>query len=91
MPTPRFRRPKPFGSRSKTSEVLEPKKSFFIICEGEKTEKQYFDGIFNYRSDLKIHQLVDIVVIEQAEGQTHIPHPFHIVNVYKTFGKPRRL
>lgn len=24
--------------------------------------------------------MVDIVVIEQAEGQTHIPHPLHIVN-----------
>ncbi|WP_084389102.1 RloB family protein [Fusibacter sp. 3D3] len=51
-----------------------------MICEGEKTENQYFKGIFNHRAALKIHQLIDIVVIEQEEGVTHIPHPVHIVN-----------
>lgn len=80
MAVPRFRKPKPFGSRSEMSEISQPKKSFYIICEGEKTEKQYFNGIFNFRSVLKINQLIDIVVIEQAEGQEHIPHPVHIVN-----------
>lgn len=80
MATPRFRKPKTFGSRSEMSEISEPKKSFYIICEGEKTEKQYFNGVFNYRAELKIHQLIDIVVIEQDEGQEHIPHPVHIVN-----------
>jgi hypothetical protein len=80
MKTPRFRKPKPFGSRSEMSEISEPKKSFYIICEGEKTEKQYFNGVFNFRNELKIHQLIDIVVIEQEEGQKHLPHPVHIVN-----------
>lgn len=41
MATPRFRKPKPFGARSEKSEISEPKKSFFIICEGEKTENQF--------------------------------------------------
>lgn len=80
MATPRFRKPKPFGARSEKSEISEPKKSFFIICEGEKTENQYFNGVFNYRTELKIHQLIDIVVIEQEEGEIHVPHPVHIVN-----------
>ena len=80
MSIPKFRKPKPFGSRSEMSEISEPKKSFYIICEGEKTEKQYFNGVFNYRSELKIHQLIDIVVIEQEEGREHVPHPVHIVN-----------
>lgn len=80
MVTPRFRKPKPFGSRSEQSESSKPKKSFYIICEGEKTEKQYFDGIFNHRRSLNIDQFIDIVVIEQEEGVTHIPHPVHIVD-----------
>lgn len=80
MAIPRFRKPKPFGSRSEMSEVSEPKKSFYIICEGEKTENQYFNGVFNHRTELKINQLIDIVVIEQEEGKTHIPHPVHILD-----------
>ncbi len=80
MTTPRFRKPKPFGRRSEVSGTSEPKKSFYIICEGEKTEKQYFNGIFNYRKELKINQLVDIIVMEQEEGKKHVPHPVHIVN-----------
>lgn len=80
MPTPKFRKPKPFGNRSEQSESSEPKKSFYIICEGEKTEKQYFDSVFNNRRDLKINQLIDIVVVEQEEGVKHIPHPVHIVD-----------
>jgi len=80
MATARFRKPKPFGSRSETSEVSEPKKSFYIVCEGEKTENQYFNGVFNHRSALKINQLIDIVVIEQEEGAPHVPHPKHLVD-----------
>lgn len=80
MATPRFRKPKPFGSRSEISGVSEPKKSFYIICEGEKTEKQYFNGVFTHRIELKISQLIDIVVIEQEEGKEHVPHPVHIVD-----------
>lgn len=80
MATPKFRKPRPFGSRSEMSEVSEPKKSFYIICEGEKTENQYFNGVFNHRAELKISQLIDIVVIEQEEGKEHVPHPVHIVD-----------
>lgn len=80
MATPRFRKPKTFGSRSEMSEIFEPKKSFYIICEGEKTENQYFNGVFNNRAELRINQLVDIVVMEQEEGQRHVPHPVHIVD-----------
>lgn len=79
MITPRFRKPRPYGKRSEVSETTEPKKRFYIVCEGQKTENQYFNGIFNYRTQLKINQLVDIIVMEQA-GEKHVPHPVHIVN-----------
>ncbi|MGM0380117.1 MAG: RloB family protein [Bacillota bacterium] len=49
-----------------------------MICEGQKTEKQYFKGIFNNRVELGINQLIDIVVIEQLDQ--HIPHPLHLAS-----------
>lgn len=80
MATPKFRKPKDFGKRSEVSGISEPKKRFYIVCEGVKTEKQYFDGIFNYRSELNINQLVDIIVLEQEEGREHVSHPVHLVD-----------
>lgn len=75
MTRPSFRKPRPFGSRSEQSGSLKPRKRFYIICEGEKTEKQYFQGVFNDRISLGIHQLIDIVVVEQDDSHIHIPHP----------------
>jgi len=83
MTRPRFRAPKPFNKRSKESQSMNAKKSFFIICEGEKTEKQYFKGIFNNRIKLDIHQLIDIKVIDQIG--THIPHPLHLARACKWY------
>jgi|LGOV01.1.fsa_nt_gb hypothetical protein len=77
----KFRQPKPFNKRSEISESEKVKKSFYIICEGEKTEKEYFEGIFNNRIDLDINQLIDIKVIEQIG--IHIPHPLHLARACK--------
>jgi len=77
----KFRNHRPFNERSKKSSSKKPKKRFYIICEGKKTENQYFNGIFNYRVELGIDQLIDIVVIEQLDN--HIPHPMYLAEACK--------
>ncbi len=75
---PRFRTPKPYGERSEKSESVQPRKTFYLICEGKKTEKQYFEGVFQNRRVLGISNGIDIVVMEQ-EGD-HVPHPMYLVD-----------
>lgn len=81
MAKAKFRSHRPFNERSKKSAHKHPKKRFYIICEGMKTEKQYFNGIFNNRVELGIDQLIDIIVVEQLDN--HIPHPMHLVAACK--------
>lgn len=71
-----FRTPKPYSKRTRGSQTKPPIKRFYILCEGEKTEKMYFDGVFNYRAELFIDMLIDIQVLEQ-KGE-HNPHPLNL-------------
>ncbi|GAU78645.1 hypothetical protein [Fusibacter sp. 3D3] len=44
MPTPRFRKPKPFGSRSKLSESSKPKKAFISYVKVKKQRTNISKG-----------------------------------------------
>ena len=81
MAKARFRKHRPFNERSKKSNFKKPKKRFYIICEGKKTENQYFNGVFNHRVELGIDQLIDIIIIQQLDH--HIPHPMYLAEACK--------
>ncbi|WP_176542455.1 RloB family protein [Bacillus wiedmannii] len=56
-----------FGSRG-PSQTEAPNKKFIFVFEGEKTEKQYFEGLFNSREELGIKDLIDIKTLEREDG-----------------------
>lgn len=56
-----------FGSRG-PSQTEEPNKKYIFVFEGEKTEKQYFEGLFNFRDELNIKDLIDIRTLEREDG-----------------------
>jgi len=54
----------PYGKRYEDlSYSEEPKKKFFIACEGEKTEYKYFKGVMEHRSELSISPFVEVIPV----------------------------
>lgn len=54
----------PYGQRYNEKEFSEePKIRYFIACEGEKTEYKYFKGIIDFRLEIGINPLVEIIPI----------------------------
>lgn len=61
-----LRQKKSIGVRSNSRE-RKCKKKYIFVFEGEKTEKQYFEGIYNYKDDLGIDSLIDIEILERYD------------------------
>ena len=51
---------KNFAERTKIKSSNEVQRKYFLICEGDATEVQYFDGINNNKARLGIDKLIDI-------------------------------
>lgn len=69
----------PFGIRyGEEQYTQEPKKKYFIACEGEKTEYRYFEAILEHRSDLGISPLIEMIPINHERNTGS--HPLHIFN-----------
>ena len=69
----------PYGKRYAEDEFSQqPKIRYFIACEGEKTEYRYFKGIIEFRTEIGINPLVEIIPICHEQNTSSNP-----VNIYK--------
>ena len=54
----------PYGRRyAEDSFLEEPKKRYFIACEGRRTEYRYFRGLLEFRDEIGIHPLIEIIPV----------------------------
>ena len=69
----------PYGVRYEYEEFSEePKKRYFIACEGKKTEYKYFKGIMDNRVEIKINPLIEIIPINHDPNTGSNPlHIYH--------------
>jgi hypothetical protein len=59
----------PYGKRyAEDSFLEEPKKRYFIACEGEKTEYHYFKGVMEFRDEIGIHPLIEIIPVKHEKN-----------------------
>lgn len=64
----------PYGKRYAEDEFSqEPKIRYFIACEGEKTEYRYFKGIIEFRTEIGINPLVEIIPIHHDKDTSSNP------------------
>ena len=61
-----LRQQKRIGVRS-NSRKRQYKKKYIFVFEGEKTEKQYFEGLYNYKDELGIDSLINIEILEKYD------------------------
>lgn len=57
--------------RENPNQQIQPMKVYYIAVEGNKTEKEYFEGLSEYRSALGIKAIVDITVLDRASNDGH--------------------
>lgn len=53
-------------ARETDDQKIAPQKIFFLSVEGNLTEKEYFNGISNYRKELGINMKVDVEVLRRG-------------------------
>lgn len=69
----------PYGKRYEAESFSEePKRRYFIACEGKKTEYQYFKGLIEYRNEIGIHPLIEIIPLKHEKNTGSNP-----LNIYK--------
>jgi hypothetical protein len=74
-----------FGERSKPSEKREPKKRYYLVFEGLKTEPQYFDGVEKYRDKIGIREDIDLKQTEREKEEETFSNPTHIIRLFEKF------
>ncbi len=68
----------PYGERYKEDSFSEePKKRYFIACEGRRTEYQYFKGIMEFGDEIGIHPLIEIIPVKHERNTGSNP-----LNIY---------
>lgn len=70
---------KQFGIR--TIIPKEPKRKFFLVFEGEKTEYQYFEGVNTNKVELNINALVEIKPLMRSTGHETTSNPKRIIQL----------
>ena len=52
---------------SNNEEQIEPRKSYYFICEGQNTERWYFEKFIDMRNDFGIHPLIAVEYLEKTD------------------------
>lgn len=72
----------PYGKRYDDDlSAIEPKRKYFIACEGKKAEYRSFKGLIEARDELGISQLIEVLPIRHGIGTTS--HPLNIIGEAK--------
>ena len=67
--------------RTRAGLQKEPKKKYFLVFEGEKTEDIYFSALINKRDELKIDSLINFIIIEKDLCEQHESNPKRIIDL----------
>ena len=70
---------KPYNQRSKVRASDEPNKKYILVYEGEETEAIYFNGIKEYKNQLKINPLIELISLEKTFTERGWSNPKKIV------------
>ena len=69
--TNKFRLRSSVYARETEDQKITPQKIFFLSVEGNRTEKEYFNGVSNHREALGINMKVDVEVLKRGRKDTN--------------------
>lgn len=76
--------------RETEDEKITPLKIYFLSVEGNKTEKEYLNGLSKYRSSLNINALVDVEVLSRSSKDTNSA-PKHVIELLEEYLRLRSI
>lgn len=59
----------------------EPNKKIFIVCEGDRTEVKYFEGIKDHSKELGINDLLEIIIMDKNLESKGISDPYGLIDL----------
>ena len=70
-----MREKRDFAKRSGVKDSREVLKKFFLVYEGKNTEDIYFDGIADYRKEIGINPLIELVPVVRSYSEEGWSNP----------------
>ena len=71
--------------REAEDEEREPYKGYYLICEGENTERIYFEKIIDIRKELGIASNIKISYLEKTDEDRHSSNPKSLIELADRF------
>lgn len=71
--------------REAEDEEREPYKGYYLICEGENTERFYFEKIIDIRKELGIASNIKISYLEKTDEDRHSSNPKSLIELADRF------
>ena len=59
---------------------IEPYRHYYFICEGQNTEKWYFEKLIDIRKTLSIHSEIKLVYLEKTGEDEHLSNPTQLID-----------
>lgn len=59
----------------------EPNKKIFIVCEGDRTEVKYFEGIRDNAKELGISDLLEVIVMNKDSESKGTSNPYSLIEL----------
>nr|WP_026393266.1 RloB family protein [Acetobacterium dehalogenans] len=69
-----------FGVRSVTKAESEPRKKYFLVYEGEKTELLYFDAVNDMRQEISLNPLIELTPLIRSYSESGWSNPKQILD-----------
>ena len=63
--------------------VIEPYRKYYLICEGENTEKWYFEQLISDKRTLNINPAIEVKYVERTDEDTHNSNPIKLIQYGK--------
>lgn len=86
----RFRLTSANYERETEDEKIEAQKIFYLSVEGNVTEKEYFEGLSKYRTQLGINKKVDVEVLKRSSKDTNSA-PKYVLELLEEYLRLREL
>lgn len=70
-----------YGKRFDSQDLFEPKRKYFIACEGRRSEYRYFNGLYQNSKELGISSMIELVFVEHDNNSGN--HPLQVIKEAK--------
>ncbi|ONI48296.1 hypothetical protein AN643_02265 [Candidatus Epulonipiscioides saccharophilum] len=65
--------------QSNSKKQIDPYRRYYFICEGQNTERWYFEKLIDIKKSLSIHSNLEVIDLEKTGKRIHVSHPKRLI------------